>query len=122
MMQQRLLILIGICLIAAAGCSRVTKASREPERHMVLEIAAPPGDREAATNRTIATIESRLNALGVVADVYPQGASANGRIIVNLWRVSDIDRLKKIITAQGKLELTHVISNPSPAPFKTYAG
>src|SRR5262245_24670813 len=105
MIQQRLITLIGISLITVTGCSRLTKASREPDRKLVLEIAAPPGERESATNEATAIIYSRLNALGVVADVYPEGASANGRIVINLWRVSDIDRLKQIVTARAKLEL-----------------
>ena len=121
MIQRRLITLVGISLIVLTGCSRLTKASREPDRKLILELVAPPENRDAATNETCAIIYSRLNALGVVADVYPQGVSANGRIVINLWGVSDIDRLKQIITSRGKLELTHVISDPSPAPVKTYA-
>ena len=120
MIQWRLSILIAISLMATAGCSRLMKP-RVPERQLVLEIVASPAERDAAMDRTIKTLASRLSALGDPADVQPHSTPANGRIVVNVWRASDIDRLKQIIMAQGKLELTHVISDSSPAPFKTYA-
>jgi preprotein translocase subunit SecD len=120
MTQQRLIILIGILLIAATSCSRLLKP-RTPQGQLVLEIVASPADRDAAMEQTVKTLTNRLAALGDTADVQPHNAPADGRIVVNVWRASDIDRLKRIITASGKLELTHVISDPSPAPFKTYA-
>ena len=33
----------------------------------------------------------------------------------------DAERLKQLIVASGKLELTHVVSPPSPAPAQTYS-
>jgi preprotein translocase subunit SecD len=120
MTQQRLIILIGISLIAATGCSRLLKP-RIPERQLVLEIVASPAERNTAMQQTVKTITTRLNALGDTAEVQPQSSPADGRIVVNVWRGSEIDRLKQIITASGKLELTHVVSDRSPAPCKTYA-
>jgi len=88
---------------------------------LLLEIVASPADRQAATNETIAAFERRLDALVVTADVKSQGVPSDGRIVVDVWRVRDVDRLKKIISDNGNLELTHVISKASPAPFQTYA-
>src|SRR5262252_8081748 len=120
MMIQRVLItLLGISLIAAAGCSRLGRP-RRPVRELVLQIVAPPDNREAAMDQTVKTITNRLYALGANADVQPESAQA-GLITVSIWQTTDLGRLKQIITAAGKLEMTHVISNPNPAPVKTYA-
>ena len=88
---------------------------------MTLEIDAPVSDREAAMKQTIAVLESRLDALGISSfDVKPQGDLASGRILLSLPDSVDRERLKRVITAGGKLELTHVISPPSPMPVQTY--
>ena len=120
MMIQRVLItLLGISLIAAAGCSRLGRP-RRPVRELVLQIVAPPDNREAAMDQTVKTITNRLYALGANADVQPESAQA-GLITVSVWQTTDLGRLKQIITAAGKLEMTHVMSDPNPAPVKTYA-
>ena len=87
----------------------------------MLEVEAPAVDREALVNQTVRIIESRLNALGVSNfQVQTQGAPTNGRIVVSLPDVPDRERLKKIILAEGRLELTAVISPPNPSPVQTY--
>jgi preprotein translocase subunit SecD len=120
-MHQRSITFAGLLLLVAAGCA-CSKLVRQhpPDAQLLLEIVASSADREAAAENTIRTIESRLNALGVTFEVKPQGTPSDGRIAVNLWQVADLDRLKKIIPAAGKLELTHVISDPSPAACRTY--
>jgi preprotein translocase subunit SecD len=71
--------------------------------------------------QTIAVLESRLDALGISNfDVKPQGDPASGRLLLSLPDSVDRERLKRVITAAGKLELTHVISPPSPMPVQTY--
>ncbi|HVS21633.1 MAG TPA: hypothetical protein VHD88_07280 [Pyrinomonadaceae bacterium] len=90
--------------------------------HVTLEVDTTASDREAAVRQTIEVIRKRLNAFGLSNfDVQPQGAPASGRILVSLPDVSDRERLKNVITEGGKLEMTHVISPPSPMPCQTYA-
>lgn len=109
-----------LLLSAGLGCS-LLRPKRPFTWHVTLEVDPSATDREAAVNQTVAIIESRLNAFGVPGfEVRPQGNAAPGRIIVNLPDVPDRERLKKIITAGGKLELTAVVTPPSPAPVHTY--
>ena len=78
-------------------------------------------DSAAATSQAIAVIERRLSAAGVSNfEVKPDGNPANGRILLSLPSTRDGARLLKLITEQGKLELTAVVSPPSPAPVNTY--
>jgi preprotein translocase subunit SecD len=39
---------------------------------------------------------------------------------VNLPKVADRERLKKLLSAEGRLELAHLISPSSPTPFSVY--
>ena len=48
-------------------------------------------------------------------EVQPEGDPANGRIIINLPATDDPERVKRLISTWGKLELVHVISPPSPS-------
>jgi len=87
----------------------------------VLEIDAAVPDRELAVKQTVTVIERRLDGAGVYNfEVLAQGTPANGRILVNLPDVSDRERLMRLITAGGRLELTAVVSPPSPSPVQTY--
>jgi preprotein translocase subunit SecD len=114
-------ITILLLVIAALACSTL-RPKRPLDWLLTLEIEGSSSDREAAMNQTIAVLESRLNALGVSSfEVRPQGDPRSGRILVRLPSDVDRERLKKILTAGGKLELVHVISPPSPAPAQTYA-
>ena len=72
--------------------------------------------------QTVNVIDSRLDALGLANyEVRPEGDPANGRIVINLPATDDPERVKRIISTWGKLELVHVISPPSPAPVQTFA-
>lgn len=105
---------------AAFACSSLSR-TRASAWQLTLEIDAPAVDREALVKQTVRVIESRLNALGVSnVQVQTQGAPGSGRILVSLPDVPDRERLKKIIIAEGRLELTAVVSPPSPAPVQTY--
>ena len=90
--------------------------------HLVLEVDSSAPDRSAAVKQTVNVIDSRLDALGLGNyEVRPEGDPANGRIVVNLPATEDPERVKRIISTWGKLELVHVVSPPSPAPAQTYS-
>jgi protein-export membrane protein SecD len=87
--------------------------------HLVVEVDPTAANREGAVNQTVAVLKNRLNEFGVSNfKVAPQG---DGRISVDLPIVNDPERLKAIIVTAGKLELTHVISPPSPQMAQTYS-
>jgi len=89
---------------------------------LTLQMDGPVAGREAAMKQTIAVLENRLDALGVSHfEVKPLGDSENGQILVSLPGMTDPERVKRILIEGGNLELTHLISPPSPAPSQTYA-
>src|SRR5712692_589192 len=122
-MRNRLTTPTAILLLIGAGLACSMLRRKPPLTWGVtLEIDAPPSGREAAMKQTIAVLESRLDALGIPSfDVKPQGDPGSGRILLSLPDSVDRERLKRIITAAGKLELVHVISPPSPVAVQTYA-
>jgi preprotein translocase subunit SecD len=121
-MRQRFTPAIAILLLISVGlaCS-LLRGKRPLTWHIILEIDSAVPDRESTVKQTAAVIERRLDSAGVYNfEVLAQGTPPNGRILVNLPEVSDRERLKKLITAGGRLELTAVISPPSPSPVQTY--
>lgn len=89
---------------------------------LTLEIDAPAATRETVLAQTLKVIEKRLDALGISSfEVKAEGSVATGRILVSLPDVPDRERVKRLVTAGGRLELTHVISPPSPAPVQIYS-
>jgi protein-export membrane protein SecD len=90
--------------------------------HLVLEVDPATPDRAAVVTQAVTILNRRLDALGLRNfEVKPYPDSSSGRIIVRLPTVSDPDRIKRIVTTLGKLELVHVISTPNPAPVQTYS-
>ncbi|MDX6611104.1 MAG: preprotein translocase subunit SecD [Blastocatellia bacterium] len=117
-MQQRFTTAIVIVLFVSVGlaCSML-RPKRALTWHVVLQVEAAGPDRDAVVKQTMAIIETRLDAFGLSSvEVKPQG----DRILINLPDVADRERLKKLITAAGRLQLVAVTSPPSPAPVQTY--
>ncbi len=112
------LLLIGSGIVFAI---LVLRTKRSLTWRLTLEMEQGTPNREAAVKQTVSVIETRLNALGFPdVEVKPQSDSATDRILVSLPTVADPERIKRIITAGGKLDLTHVISPPSAAPCQTF--
>lgn len=122
-MQQRFTTAIAILLLVLVSLACSFLRPKQPLTwHMMLQIDAANSDRESAAKETVAVIERRLDAVGVHNfEVLAQGTPPDGRIFVNLPEVPDRERLKKLITAGGRLELVAVISPPNPAPFQVYS-
>ena len=122
-MQQRLTTSLAILLVVAVGlaCS-LLRPTRPLTWHLMLEVDAAAADRAAAVQQTITVIQSRLHAVGVPNfKVLAQGEPVNGRILVSLPDVPDRERLARLITAGGKLELVAVIGPPSPSPVQVFS-
>lgn len=121
-MSRKFTTAIAVLLVISVGlaCSRLRSES-PLTWHLMLEIDEAVPDRETVARRTVSLIERRLDAFGLhQSKVLVQDGSPNGRILVNLPDVPDRERLKKLITAGGLLELTAVVSPPSPSAVQTY--
>ena len=118
-----LIVALGLPLMAGVvlgGWTVINK--RKLTWHLVLEVDSSAPDRSAAVKQTVNVIDRRLDALGLANyEVRPEGDPANGRIVVNLPATDDPERVKRIISTWGKLELVHVLSPPSPAAVQTFA-
>lgn len=120
-MRQKLTASIAIILLVCAGHACSMLRPKRPSSLITLEIYAAAPDREAAVKQTVAIIESRLDVVGVSnVDVQPEGDPANGRILASFSAVSDLERIKSIVTAEGRLELMAVVSPLSPAALQTF--
>lgn len=117
-----IVVAILIPLLGGAGLGSWAVFHKKPLAwHLVLQVYSNTSDHSAAMRQTVAVIEKRLDAAGVRNyEVKPQDAGDSGRIVINLPKVDDPERIKQLITTLGKLELVHVISPPSPAPVQTY--
>src|SRR5262249_5981549 len=77
---------------------------------------------DEATKQALQTIETRINALGVAEPtLQTHGAQDSHQILLQMPGVTDPERVKKVLRADSRLELVHVISPPSPAPSQTYS-
>jgi protein-export membrane protein SecD len=121
-MEHRVNARIAILLLASVMLACSSLSPKQPLNwHITLELDNSVSDREATTRRAVTILEGRLSALGVSRfEVQAQGTPPNGRILVNLPKVADRERLKKLLSAEGRLEMAHAISPPSPTPFTTY--
>lgn len=114
------LLAVGLLILSGVACS-LLRPKRPLTWHLTLQLDAPAAARADATNQTIAVIKRRLDAAGVSNfEVKPDGDPESGRILLNLPTTPDRDRLAKLITDEGKLELVSVVSPLSPAPVQTF--
>jgi preprotein translocase subunit SecD len=75
-----------------------------------------------AVDQALKIIESRINSVGVAEPtLQTHGATGSNQILLQMPGIQDPERVKKLLRTESKLELVHVISDPSPSPVKTYA-
>jgi preprotein translocase subunit SecD len=111
----------GLLVFSGVACS-LLRPKRPLTWHLTLQVEGPVAGRADATKQTVTVIETRLDASGVSNfEVKPDGDPGDGRILLNLPTTSDRDRIARLITDEGKLELVAVASPPSPAPPQTYS-
>ncbi|HYJ88269.1 MAG TPA: protein translocase subunit SecD [Pyrinomonadaceae bacterium] len=76
---------------------------------------------EQATEQAKRIIESRLDAVGVAEPVVQRhGSQTSYQILVQMPGIQDPERVKKLLNAQSRLELVHVIGPANPAPSQTF--
>jgi len=111
---------IAILLVVASGlaCSMLRRKSAATWR-LTLEVQSPTTDRKTV-EQTIRIIEQRLALADIRGYEVHADDPGNNRIIADLPTVSNHDRVKRLITSGGKLELFYVLSLPSPIPVNTY--
>lgn len=86
-----------------------------------MTAAAKRAFSEQAVTQAERIIDSRINAVGVAEPTLQRhGAQGSNQILLQMPGIDDPERVKKILTAESKLELVHVVSPPSPAPAQTY--
>ena len=121
-MQNKLIapIAIFVLIMPLLACGLLRQGASY-KWHLVLEVDPAAPNREAATTETVDVLNSRLEKLGVNGfRVSVVGAPTHGRVRVDLPDVADKERFKNFIAARGSLQLVHAVSDPSPAPCKTY--
>ena len=105
-------------VIGGVACSTLSK--KPPLTwHLILEVEGAEADRPAAVKQTVAVIKKRLDAIGIAR--FEVAPVPRDRIVVVLPDTPDHERLKRVVTAGGKLELTPVVSSVSPAPVEAYS-
>jgi protein-export membrane protein SecD len=116
------LLLVGL-ISAFAVVGRLVKYAKKPlVHHLVMQVKYDePTNRDYLVTGAVAVIKGRLNALGISSFEVKPGAAGSGQILVNLPRVDDPERVKKIISTWGKLEFCHVVSPPGPSITQTFA-
>jgi len=116
--HQRMTTVTAIVLLVSAGLACSWLRPKSPlVWQIVVQVEGAGPDHEAAVTQTAAIIERRLDALGVSnSKVTREG----DRLRISLPNVSDRERLTKVITSGGRLELVAVVSPTNPAPVQTY--
>ena len=113
---------MAVLLVIACGlaCS-VLRPKKPLTWYVILKLDDGQYDHEAAVKLTVNVLKTRLNAAGVYNfAIQPQRDPGGGKIDLKLPEVVDRERLKRFLTAGGKLELTPVISPLNPSPVQTY--
>lgn len=76
---------------------------------------------EQAVQQSLRIIDSRINAVGVAEPTLQEhGAKGSHQILLQMPGIQDPERVKKLMSAESRLDLMKVVSQPNPAPMKTY--
>jgi preprotein translocase subunit SecD len=121
-----LLTLCLLCLTPACGgplpfTSQGGKPTDRGGIRLVLAVKAEGAALEQSVEQTAAVIRTRCDQLGVFCDVRREGGAGSNRLALRVSGAPDAERVKRVLLAQGLLELRPVVSPPNPAPIATYA-
>lgn len=117
-MRLKTVVLILVALLILPACSALRLKSL-PKWHLTLEIDPTVSDRGRLVNDTIVALQRRLDRYGMSdVTIQPVGKPENGQIRVSLPEASDPERVKNFIVSQGSVQLVHVLSEHSSAPYR----
>lgn len=76
----------------------------------------------SAVTQALKVIESRINAVGVVEPtLQTHGSPGSNQILLQMPGIEDPERVKALLVGESRLELVHIVSQPSPASVQKYA-
>ena len=108
-------VLLLFCFTAA--CGRFNNLLQESGTILIVEVKTEEPNAEQITERAVATLKNRLNALGANGEV---SKTTPNRIEIEIYGEADMQRIREILLSQSKFELRKAISPPSPAPLQTF--
>lgn len=76
---------------------------------------------DVVVNQTIEIIRKRLKMFGVPAYIVEREKNSTDLIVVKLPGIDDLELVKWMIHIEGRFEIVHLISPPSPTPYKIYS-
>lgn len=114
--KLRLLILL-FALISTVACN-VLKSEQKSGLELLLQIETDLANRDQLVERTIRIIEGRANAIG--ANVRLDRKDSD-KVILRIGTTPDMERVKRFLLDNARLEFLAVVSPPSPSPVKTYS-
>ncbi len=121
-----LLTLCVLCLTSACGLPLpFTSSGQQPKDkggvRLIVAVKAEGDALEQSVEQTASVIKSRCDHLGVFCDVRREGGAGSNRLALRVSGGLDAERIKRVLLAQGLLELRPVVSPSSPMPLKVYA-
>jgi preprotein translocase subunit SecD len=122
-----LLTLCVLCLIPACGLPLPFTSSKRQQTkdrggiRLVVVVKAEGMAAGQSVEQTMSVIRSRCDHLGVFCDVRHEGGEGSNRLALRVSGGLDAERIKRVLLAQGLLELRPVVSPSSPMPLKVYA-
>ena len=92
--------------IAGGGADNSFTVTMKPNMEKALD--------DRTVQNTIEVIRDRVDTLGVAEPVIQQYGLGDNQILVELPGISDIDRVRSIITSTARLEIHAVVGGPYP--------
>ena len=104
-----------VCLFSA--CQMISGLMKNSGTILNIEVKTDSPNLEETTDKAVKILQSRLNAFGVSGEV---SKTLPNRLEVKIYGEPDLERLKKILLSEGKLELIKVVGANNPSPLSTY--
>lgn len=110
-------VIVFLVLLLSGGCKTVSRVLNNSGTIFVVEVVQDGSSTADSVERSVKVIQSRLNAIGMNADV---DLKDENRFEVKIYGAADLDKVRSFLFKTYKLELKKVISPPSPRPFDVY--
>lgn len=118
--------LLVLCATLSCGAPPPSTSSGPPTPKdkggisLVVAVKAGGESLERSVEQTLAVIRNRCDHLGVFCDVRREGGAGANRIALRVSGPHDSERIRRVLLAQGLLELRPLVSPPNPSPPTTY--